>query len=125
MGRINRITCSACLREWQCRIGCGLMHACLEDVVSEFPEETGREITEQIGTEEFPVFDFAYHCSVCRECNSIVSVPILKFPDRGTEYMGRCPGCGGVTQLITDLGGMLCPVCGERALSEEEAGSWD
>lgn len=125
MGRINRIACGACQGEWQCRVGCGLMHACLEDVVSEFPKETGREIMEQVGTEEFPVFDFAYHCSVCKECNNIVSVPVLTLPDRNSEYIGRCPDCGGTAQPITDIESMPCPVCGEKALLEETAGNWD
>lgn len=125
MGSVNKITCGSCKREWQCMTGCGLLHARLEDVIREFPEETGREIAEQAGAEEFPLFDFAYRCAVCMQCRSVVGVPVLELPDQSKEYIGRCPICGGAAQPIADLQEAHCPICGKKTLEEEETGSWD
>lgn len=125
MGSINKITCGSCQREWECKSGCGLLHARLEDVVREFPEEMGREIISQTDGEEFPIFDFAYQSAVCTGCRSMVGVPVLTFADKNKEYVGRCPICGGAAWPAADLGDVCCPVCGKKALEEEEIGSWD
>lgn len=124
MGKVMRVNCVSCHKEWECRTGCGLSHALLQDVIREFSHETGREIIKQAGAEEFPVFMFAYHIAVCGGCG-VVSVPVLELPDQGTEYTGRCPVCGGMVQPVKNLKNIPCPACGEKTLSENEAGSWD
>lgn len=125
MGSVNKITCTACGKEWQCMTGCGLSHALLKDAAKAFPEETGKEIIRQCATEEFPIFAFAYQRAVCPECHGIVSVPVLRLPDKNREYIGNCPDCMGAVVLIEDLDDAACPVCGSKTLHEEETGYWD
>ena len=103
MGSISKITCSSCRKTWKCLNGCGLLHARLEDVIREFPEETGREIVMQTGAEDLPLFDFAYQSAVCTECSNMVGVPVLELSDGNKKHIGQCPVCGGGVQLITDL----------------------
>lgn len=125
MGKMVRVNCTACHKEWKCRTGCGLSHALLQDVIREFPYETGREIMKTAGGEDFPVFLFAYHTAVCDGCGSVVSVPVLELPDRGIEYTGSCPVCGGKAQPVGKIEEVPCPACGEKTLQEEETGGWD
>ena len=125
MGSISKITCGSCRKTWKCLNGCGLLHARLEDVIREFPEEMGREIVMQAGAEDLPLFDFAYQNAVCTECSNMVGVPVLELADGNKKHIGQCPVCGGVVQLITDLNDVCCPACGKKALKEEEAGIWD
>lgn len=120
-----RISCTSCRKEWKCNTGCGLSHALLRDVIREFPAETGREIMDAAGGEDFPVFLFEFQPAVCEGCGSVVGVPILELPDRGAVYTGSCPLCGSNVQPVKDLRNVPCPACGGMTLQEEEIGQWD
>lgn len=124
MGEIKRIVCASCKREWECRVGCGLSHALLKNVLCEFPEEIGDRV--MVGPkEEFPMFAFGYHISTCAGCGNVVSIPVLRLEEQNAEYAGPCPICGDTVSLITDIEEAACPVCKSRALQEETEGYWD
>lgn len=125
MGKMVRVNCTSCHKEWKCRTGCGLSHALLQDVIREFTYETGREIMKTAGGEAFPVFLFAYQVAVCSGCHSVVSVPVLELPQQGKVYTGSCPVCGGRAQPVQEIEETSCPACGEKTLQEEETGGWD
>lgn len=125
MGKMVKVACASCKREWQCMTGCGLSHALLQNVAQEFPEETGKKMMEEAAGEEFPAFEFGYCISVCGGCGNIVSVPVMRRGESGREYTGPCPVCGDGVSLIADIGGVSCPVCGNRTLTAEETGRWD
>ncbi len=124
MGKIVRVACAACKREWQCMTGCGLSHALLENVVQEFPAQIEKKVMEETA-EDFPVFEFGYCISICGGCGSIVSVPVVKLEESHAEYVGPCPVCQGAVTLIADISEAACPACGEKTLIAEETGRWD
>lgn len=124
MGKMIKVACASCKREWQCLTGFGLSHALLQNVVREFPTELRDKIMEEAG-EEFPVFEFGYQISICGGCENIVSVPVLNLEDGNAEYIGPCPVCGEDVSLIADIEEAVCPVCKNKALSAEETGRWD
>lgn len=125
MGRVMRIACVSCNKEWQCRTGCGLSHARLEDVLREFSNEISRKVPDRVRKEEFPIFDFAYHMAVCDICKDVVSVPVLRLADGDLEYSGTCPVCRKEARRISDTDAADCPVCGKRMRQPEEIGRWD
>lgn len=49
MGKVVKIACESCKREWKCMTGCGLSHALLQDVLREFPEKMRGNIVEEAG----------------------------------------------------------------------------
>lgn len=127
MGVIKRINCRSCKADWQCRIGCGMMHANLADVAELYPSETAKEIYDSV-TGEYPVFDFAYKLARCTYCRDIIAVPVLTLgiPEGGVkEYIGECAQCGRSVELLHDLSQTSCPVCEKNTLQEEEVGLWD
>lgn len=124
MGKIEKVACASCKREWQCMTGCGLSHALLPDVVRAFPEEIGKKVMAET-EEEFPVFEFGYRIAICGRCSNVVSVPVLKLEEKNTEYVGPCPVCGEEASLIADIVDAACPRCGKKRLWTEETGGWD
>lgn len=125
MGEIVKISCGSCKEEWQCTTGYGLRHARLQDVVSAFPAAVERDIVKTAGDEPFPVFEFGYRISVCRNCRSIVSVPVLKLTEADAGFSGVCPVCRRKTRLVLNPKRTSCPSCGKRTLRAEETGHWD
>lgn len=125
MGAMVDVVCKSCNAGWQCMRGCGLMHGSLQAVADLFPEQTRRELMEEAGQTEFPVFDFAYKLSYCPHCCSIESVPVIRMPESYKAYIGPCPVCGQESKLIRDIARTKCPVCHEMALEERETGDWD
>lgn len=124
MGKIQRVACKSCNSEWECKTGCGLSHALLQDVMQEFPKEIGDKIM-RVSGEEFPVFEFGYHISACSGCGKIVSVPVIRFAEEDVEYIGPCPVCGADVSLIVKIKEAVCPVCSQKTLMMEETGKWD
>lgn len=124
MGKIIKVACKSCKNEWECKTGCGLSHALLQDVLQEFPEEIRVKITEEI-VEESPIFEFEYHISSCSHCGKIVSVPVIRFEEGDAEYIGSCPVCGNDVSLIPNIRKAICPVCSQKKLLAEETGRWD
>lgn len=124
MGKIEKVVCASCKREWQCMTGCGLSHALLQDVLREFPEKMREKIVEEAG-EEALIFEFGYQAVVCDGCMSIVGVPVLKLEDGDTEYVGPCPICQDAVSLISDINDTTCPVCKNKTLKAETVGYWD
>lgn len=125
MGTIVNVVCKSCHAGWQCMTGCGLMHGELKMTADLFPEQTRKDLMEEIEQAEFPLFDFAYKLSYCSHCGSIESVPVVRMLESDKTYIGTCPVCGQKIKLIRDLSGAECPVCHEVTLEEYEAGHWD
>lgn len=124
MGKMIKVACASCKREWQCLTGCGLSHALLQNVIREFPTELRDKIMEEAG-EEFPIFEFGYQISICNGCENIVSVPVLKFAEGNMEYVAPCPLCRDAVSPIVDIDKAVCPVCENTTLLMEETGRWD
>lgn len=124
MGVIEKVTCNACKREWECQTGCGLMHGSLETVAGLF-EDKAEEILAYQAVEQFPLYDFAYQLGNCTKCYDVVSVPTLKMLKSNTEYIGTCPKCKGVVSLIQDIEQTPCVICGKKALKKANTGHWD
>lgn len=125
MGAIVDVVCKSCKASWQCMTGCGLMHGSLQAVADLFPEQARKEIMEEAGQAEFPLFDFNYKLSYCPHCASIESVPVLRMLESYKAYIAPCPVCGQEIMLIRDLSKTECPVCHGTALEEQDAGYWD
>ncbi len=124
MGEIRKITCQACGRNWELRTGSGLRHGLLENAVSAFSENFRKKILSSMVETEFPIYDFTYQPAHCGYCCQIVSVPVLT-PMEKEAFTGGCPICGRRVKLMKNITGSTCPVCGEKALFEEETGIWD
>ena len=104
MGEIRKITCQSCGRNWELQTGSGLRHGLLENVISAFPENLRKKIAGSMEDMEFPIYDFAYQPAHCEETGPI---------------------CGRRVKLMKSMKRNACPVCGEKALLEEETGMWD
>ena len=125
MGAIVKVTCSSCRAEWQCATGCGIMHGTLEPIAALYPENIQKEIRDCVGDTMFPLFHFGFQLACCEHCGSITSVPVLKFPEAQTEFVGNCGQCGQKTKLIEDIENVPCPTCHKESLSARETGMWD
>ena len=146
MGRLYKISCKKCGREWEGTVGCGLMHGRLSFAEKAFPEETRRAIHAQIPEQSPGLFDFAYQLTGCRRCGNVVSVPVLKLTEGDKTFIGPCPECGetiGQDGLWTEqldespgeqsdgqsdgqgFGAHTCPACREETLSFQMTGLWD
>ena len=125
MGAVVKVFCESCHAQWNCHTGCGMQHGMLENIVSLFPKDVADTLMKYAGCDESPAFDFAFRLAVCRYCNGIVSVPVLKMLESGTQYMGICPDCGNEVGLIKDLTKKHCPVCKRSVLKTLETGRWD
>lgn len=124
MGEIRKIACGSCGSSWELLTGCGLGHGLLENVVSAFSEEMRKEILDSMTDMEIPLYDFSYHAADCEYCYRIVSVPVFT-PMEKKSFIGGCPVCGHEVKLIQNMEEAVCPVCGKKALREEEMGLWD
>lgn len=142
MGRLYKISCEKCKREWECRTGCGLMHGRLALAEEEFPEEIKRAIRAEVSKQSLDLFDFGYRIAVCGRCGNVVSVPVLKLLEREKVFVGLCPECESVVpqeELWTgqpeesqdgqperqEIESHDCPACQEKALSIQPIGLWD
>lgn len=142
MGRLYKISCKNCKREWECRTGCGLMHGRLAFVEEAFPEEIRRAIHADRSEQSLDLFDFGYQITVCRRCGNVVSVPVLKMIEQEKLFVGLCPECGDTIhqdELWTgqpgespdvqpgeqEVGPHVCPACQEETLSFQMTGVWD
>lgn len=124
MGEIRKITCQSCGRDWEINTGSGLQYGQLENAVSVFPDNQQRRILRSMKDMEFPIYDFAYQPACCEYCCQIVSVPVFT-PMEKEPVVGRCPVCGRRVKPMKSVGKNVCPVCGNKALLEEETGIWD
>ena len=124
MGEIRKITCQSCGRNWELQTGSGLRHGLLENVISAFPENLRKKIAGSMEDMEFPIYDFAYQPAHCEYCCQIVSVPVFE-PMEKEAFVGGCPICGRRVKLMKSMKRNACPVCGEKALRDEEIGIWD
>ena len=125
MGVVEKVTCTACKQEWECRTGCGLLHGSLKNVAKLFEEPVAAEIRAHQEMEPFPVYDFGYQLGNCTKCYDVVSVPVLKMRKSQKEYIGTCPKCGEMVNLIEDIKHTPCVICGKTALQSENVGHWD
>lgn len=124
MGEIRTITCKSCGREWELQTGSGLQYGRIEKAASVFPENLQRGILKSMSDMEVPIYDFAYRPAYCEYCCQLVSIPVLT-PMEKQGFIGGCPICGRQAELIQSVEQTPCPVCGEKALWEEETGTWD
>ncbi|MDE5932932.1 MAG: hypothetical protein K2H40_10700 [Lachnospiraceae bacterium] len=124
MGKISKITCKSCGRDWELFTGGGMLHGMLENVVADFPKAMQEGIYKSVEDMEFPVYDFSYQPAHCEYCCTIVCVPVFT-PMEKKSIIGGCPVCGHEAKLIQNVAEAVCPVCGQKALQEEETGFWD
>ncbi|MEY8377447.1 Trm112 family protein [Lachnospiraceae bacterium 56-18] len=125
MGRINRFVCPSCNASWQIALGHGIGHAVLEDVLELFPAEIRRNILCDTAGEQISSFEFNYRPAICQQCKKMVPVPVIYFPMSGKTYSSSCPDCNGSLTLQPEKAELICPRCGNSALSSEEIGLWD
>lgn len=124
MGSIVKIICSSCHEEWDCKVGCGLLHGKLENAAEAYPEEIRKNILTYAAQTQFPQFDFSYQTALCEECLDIVSVPVMRLSQINMKYIGSCEACGKTVKLIEDVRQLNCPKC-KGILKTENAGQWD
>ncbi len=124
MGEIRKITCESCGRDWQLQTGCGLQHGMLKNIVPLFSENLQKGIYHSMSEMEFPIYDFVYQPAYCEYCCQLVSIPVFT-PMGKPALVGGCPVCGRQTEPMQDAEQTACPVCGEKALRDEEIGIWD
>lgn len=124
MGAIINVNCKSCGTDWQCKTGCGIMHASLDGITDLFSEETRKEIYDSVSG-EYPLFHFSYELARCAYCRDIIAVPVLCLADEQKEYIGECIQCGKKIELIRELPHTSCPICEKEALQAEEVGLWD
>lgn len=124
MGTIVKIICGSCHKEWDCRTGCGLLHGKLENAAGLYQEEIRKSILASVQQTRFPQFDFAYRLAVCKECQDIVSIPVLSLSQTHMKYVGSCENCGKRVELIENVRQTTCLRC-KGALESENIGMWD
>lgn len=127
MGEILKINCDECREEWQCSVGCGLLHGWKENVIAAFEEPERTAVSRWMNEQQIPLYDFAYQTASCPHCNKLVSVPVVRGIDTDEVFVGKCPVCGETVQVFSqdEVEQTACPVCGARALHGKEIGHWD
>lgn len=125
MGRISRFVCPSCDRSWEVRLGHGMEHALLENVLDEFPPDIRQKILTDTKGEQDPSFEFNYCPAVCWRCQKIAAVPLIYLHKAGRTYTAACPDCGNPVTVLAEDREPLCPCCGKGMLSAEETGRWD
>lgn len=125
MGLIKEFRCSSCCKTWKIFTGHGKNHGILNQVLGAFPSDMKKEIIADIKGDLEPLFLFNYQTAVCHQCQSLSSVPVLRFLETEQSYMGKCPLCGGEAKILEDDSHILCPQCQKESLSVQEVGHWD
>lgn len=143
MGEIIKIVCQSCKGSWQCKTGCGIAHAKIEQVAGFYKEEVQNSILEKTGKQQFPLFSFGFWPVICETCQEIVSVPILELSKDKIKYTGTCTKCQSeITGISADAGWfgsdnqketgnwqgnyrLACPKCQSADLMVEKQGYWD
>lgn len=125
MGRISVFVCPSCDRSWEVQLGHGMGHAAFESVLDEFPPDIRQDILADTGGEQYPAFEFNYCPALCRQCQSVVPVPVIYLHQTGQTYTGACPDCGSSIAVQEEDARVLCPHCQKGILAVEEIGRWD
>lgn len=133
MGRILKVSCASCGKEWQYTVGSGMYLGTREEILNAFLEKERAEIERRFDACEFPGYDFHYRLGICSCCKDVVRVPVLITPSekKNEVYVGYCPHCGKRTRTPeegwtdTEEKREVCPCCGSRALIAKEVGTWD
>ena len=124
MGKKNKLICKTCGKIYDTKIGCGISHGRLENVIPIFNDKDRAEIEKLWKASLFPVFQFEYKSGYCRFCNQIVSIPVLNFMREEKEFFGDCEVCGHSLKedSVTEV---LCPNCHNSQWDVIVDGRWD
>lgn len=133
MGRILKVNCASCRKEWQYAVGSSMYLGTREEILNAFLEKERAEVGRRFDACEFPGYDFHYRLGICSCCKNVVRVPVFIAPSgkKNAVYVGYCPQCGRRTRAPeegwTDVEEHreVCPSCGSRALIVKEVGTWD
>ena len=125
MGMIQEYQCPSCNEIWKVATGHGFIHGSFERVLEVFHANIQAKILKDANGDKDPLFQFHYRPALCRDCHSIVAVPVFRFLEHSGVYVTGCPKCGSITELIEDNRSITCPKCGKGSLSTEEIGCWD
>lgn len=133
MGRILKVSCTSCGKEWQYAVGSGMYLGTREEILNAFLEKERVEIAGRFDACEFPGYDFHYRLGICSCCKNVVRVPVFITPsekDKGI-YTGCCPQCEKRVRIPMDgwtdaeENREMCPSCGSGMLAVKEVGTWD
>lgn len=125
MGIIREFRCPSCHKTWRLSIGHGMVHGMLTRVLKIFPSDIQKKISEDIGSEEAPLFRFNYKIGACHQCKNMVAVPVFELIEQGQVYTAPCPKCGGEVTIEQESSSVLCPLCQDETLSVQDMGHWD
>lgn len=127
MGIIQEYKCPACRKTWRLFVGHGMNHNTLDHVLEAFPANIRHKVLETEGSSKNldSLFLFNYRPAVCRQCQDIVAIPVLRFPESGHLYISECPECGNTPELLEESVNAFCPKCLKQNLSYKETGHWD
>lgn len=133
MGRILKINCDSCRKEWQYAVGSGMYLGTREEILDAFLEKERAEVGRRFDACEFLGYDFHYSLGICSCCKNVVRVPVFRSSSEidNAVYVGYCPLCGKRIRMPeagwTDAeeNREACPSCGSRALTVKEVGMWD
>ena len=125
MGIFQEVKCPSCRRAWKIRTGHGRAHGMLNRVMEVFPAGMQDKIHEDLNGESAPLFDFNFHMAACRQCRSIVAVPVLRLLETGQSYSSGCPNCGSRVEFLNENALPACPNCQQKGLTLQDIGHWD
>lgn len=133
MGRILKVSCASCGKEWQYAVGSGMYLGTREEILNAFLEKERAEVGRRFDACEFPGYDFHYRLGICGFCKNVVRVPVFVAPSRkkNAVYVGCCPQCGRRTRTPeegwtnVEEYREVCPSCSSRALIVKGVGTWD
>ena len=91
-----------------------------------FPKDIQKKIAVEVQGGQLPLFDFQYEEALCKNCQELVAVPVLRFMERQKTYLGKCPNCVSETGRLNLQEGPKadCPGCG-GCLEIQDTGHWD
>ena len=126
MGVIRRYQCPSCKKTWELFVGHGMKHGILGRVMGTFPKDIQKKIAVEVQGEQLPLVDFQYEEALCKNCQELVAVPVLRFMERQKTFLGKCPNCGSETERLNLQEGSEadCPGCGGY-LKIQDTGHWD
>lgn len=134
MGRILKINCASCGKEWQYAVGSGMYLAGQEEILNAFSEKEKAEAESMFETCDPPgSYDFHYSLGICRRCKSVVRVPVFVTHSAGEKntLVGGCPQCGKQVKASesawkeAEENRETCPSCSGGTLSIKTVGRWD